>query len=357
MAVSNIINVFFFFIITVLSVLLIIGVVLLVCGIAKKKKPENEGKKHPVVLMVIGFIIGTPALICILTAMVFKLTINVNDKDSFGWKKEYDRLSELYAEHNYNDQKALAKAFDTMIGEADAGDKDAFKSNFSKSVREDADFDRKIDEFFAAYPGGLSMLEFEKSGGSGSEDLHFGHNVKTRDQFYRGRSGDEAYFIILDVCYENTDNPEELGVNQIIIWNLEGYADYKYDDYGNVLYPDDDEYCLCYIKTSADINARLVNGTPYPWTESEQAPITEEEMKNLLLQCENIDELRASGLVGKPNNENNVPNSSGCHYIYELQPENGKPRYVEISCGAGGNILSANAVGEDKGEYFEWLVK
>ena len=354
MVFASMLNLFFITIIAVLAVLFLLGLTLLIIGIVRKRKPDNKGKKSPIVMMIIGSVLAAPALLCIILAVILKTTIKVDEKS---WDKKYDSLPELYESRRLTESKAVRTALDYMLEDADAGDRDAFAKNFSSPIRNDEEFDKNIEAFFSAYPGSLSDLEFVKGGGSGSESLHYGHNEKTFSQFYSCRAGDEAYFISISVCYENTDNPSELGVTQFILWNTEGYADYKYTDYGGVVYPDDDEYCLCYMKTSDEVNARLVDGTPYRWTESDKEPITEAEMKDLLSNCYNIDDVRSSGLVGAPNVEYEIPNSTGEQYIYELKPENGEPRFVKISCSSDGRIIEAISDGDDKSDPSEWLVE
>lgn len=199
-------NFFFITIMAVLAILLLLGLTLFIIGIVRKRKTDNKGKKSPTVMIIIGSVLAAPALICIILAIILRTIVKVDERS---WNKKYDSIPELYESRRFTESKAVKAALDYMLEDADARDKDTFAKNFSSPIRNEEEFDEKIEAFFTAYPGGLSDLEFVKGGGSGSESLHYGHNEKTFSQFYSCRVGDEAYFISISVCYENTDNPSE----------------------------------------------------------------------------------------------------------------------------------------------------
>ena len=78
---------------------------------------------------------------------------------------------------------------------------------------------------------------------------------------------DEWYTIELGFCYENTDNPERVGVTKFTIRNLGGaaYFNKKHSRDSHYL---EDEYLICSIMSDQEISARLINGIPFFGTDT-----------------------------------------------------------------------------------------
>lgn len=337
----------------VLGALFAAGLVLLIVGIVKKKKPDSKGKKSPAVMIVFGILLIVPAVIVLSLVLFFKTGSVIKENT---WKSKYDSVAEMWKDRRVNEDKACEQAFDELTKAADAGDKEAFSKQFSETVRQRPDFQEKLDAFFESYPGNLAGLEYDDHLADSSQSLHHGHNVKTANNSLDAHTGRESYYISLECCYENTDNPEEVGVTEFHVFNLEGWADYGYDSFGNVEFPDDDEYLLCYIRTSEDITARCIKSKAYPWTPSDKEPITKDKMKELLVNNDYFDDAKREGDLGEPNVTYHITASTADMYIYELASENGKPLYVNITVNAEGRIVDAITYGELQSDGHEWLV-
>ncbi len=350
---SSFFNLLITIVFIIVGVLFIGGLILLIMGIVKKRKQENKGKKSPFVMIVLGILLIVPAVLVLSIMLFFKTGSVIKDKT---WKTKYDSVSEMWKNRRVNENKACEQAFDELTQAADAGDKEAFSKCFSETVRQRDDFQEKVDAFFDSYPGDLAGLEYDDHLADSSEQLHYGHNVKVANNQLDAHKGSESYYISLKCCYENTDNPEEVGVTEFHVFNLEGYADYCYDSFGTIQYPEDEDYLLCYIRTPEDISARRIRGEAYPWTDSEKEPVTKDKMKDLLVNNDYFDDAKREGDLGEPNVIYHISASNADDYIYELASEDGKPLYVDITVNAEGRIVDARTYGEYYEDGHEWLV-
>ena len=353
MVVSAFFNLILITLLIILGVLFISGMILLIAGVRKNRKPENKGKKSPKVMIAFGIILIIPAVMALSIGVFVKTFSFVSDNT---WKARYDSVAEMWKNKHVNEKKACEQAFEELLKAADEGDKEAFSKCFSDTIRKEPDFQERVDNFFKSYPGELKDLEYDDGGADSSASLNHGHNVKLASNRYDAIKGSESYYISLRCCFENTDNPEEIGVTQFIVMNLGGYADYCYDSFGYIKHPEEDEYLLCYMKSPEEVPARRIGGTAYPWTASEKEPVTKEEMKKLLVNNEYFCDAKSSGNLGEPNVTYSIVSSNGDNYIYELASENGKPLYVDITVNYEDRIVDAITRGQEKSDGHEWLV-
>ena len=131
---------------SILGIVFLIGLILLIIGIVRKSKKKNEGKKSPVVLIVIGAVLMIPSIACVITIAVYLVKSDLNRTK---WEKEADSIVELWQHVSITDEKAAPQALNALLTAADDGDKEAFMKCFAESVREDDEFeDEDFDEDF-----------------------------------------------------------------------------------------------------------------------------------------------------------------------------------------------------------------
>lgn len=296
-----------------LGFLFLVGAILLIVGIVRKRKPQNAGKKSPTACIVSGAVfllppVGTAVYLAVslavslFTATFGNLFFHVTDR----WRSG----------QFVGDTRAVSEAIEELLSSAERGDRASFEKMFPTKFREREDFEKTIDAFWESYPSGLALCERE--GGMGGS-MRSGYKA-TASASYTCFLDGEWYYMGLEICYGDSDAPEEVGVTFFCIENLEAYALDR--DYG------DHAFLVCEIKDESDVTARLIDGRGYVFTPTPDRSITVEEMKGYLTGCEHLSDL--SDRIGKPNASRDSRSSASSDYYYELVPENGEPRYVCI---------------------------
>ena len=253
----------------------------------------------------------------------------------------YDSVSERWKNEHVSDNRAAEQAIEALIESADRGDRDAFAKNFTDELRGTSEFDSLLDDFFAEYPKGLSEVRLNGSGVSSSGSYNYGHNVLEGSTNYKCTLNGEWYIINLGFCYENTDEPEKVGVDFFTIMNTEARAVHQ-DAYSRDSEHYENIHLLCDIRSSDEVNARMIGGYPKLWTDTDTEKLTADEMRELLSEYRSLGVPEVRDRIGDANAEEKFFNCTGYDYYYELAPENGEPRYAYICAAAPyGRIIDA----------------
>lgn len=298
--------------------LFIVGMIFLIVGIVNRRKQKYAGKESPTACIVLGVVflflpVGTAILVGI--SFAGSLFSNLSENAS------YESVTDEWRSGKYiGDTRACKEAIEGLLGFADAGDRDSFEKMFTPKLQESEDFQTTVDAFFSAYPNGLSNCEREGGNAMTSGSTNYGVVVEKTSTYYTCFLDGEWYYIGLGFCLKNTESPEDVGVTFFCIENLEANAIDR--EYG------EDEFLVCEIMDENEISARLINGRGYLFTPTPDRSVTVAEMKELLAQYDDLDDL--SDRIGEPNVSKPVYNSTGDDYYYELVPEDGKPRYAYI---------------------------
>ena len=316
MAAASIAFLLLAFVLIILVILFIAGLILLIAGIVNKCSPKNRDKKFPVVLIAVGALllalpVGTAAVLTV-SGVTSAISTGI-------MRTGYENITDQWRNERITDNGAADGAINELLSCADSGDRERFAKTFTPDIQRSAGFDGYIDEFFAAYPAGLSGCELE-NGGVGSESSYdCGHNVKTGSTFYTCVTDGEWYRINLEFCFENTDSPDGIGVTFFSVENLEASAlDTDYED----------RPLVCSIKSEKEVSARLIGNNAFLFEPTPERVITEEELREYLSECDDLDSL--SQKIGKPNVTKKYDNCTGYDNYYELAPENGEPRYAYL---------------------------
>ena len=255
--------------------------------------------------------------------------------------ENYDNVVECWQNENVSDRKAAEQAIEALLKAADDGDKDKFMSNFTEELQESRKFKNAVKEFFKAYPEGLSECELEADSISGGGSYDYGHNVLNGYAGWTTWMDDEWYRISMSFCYENTDAPEKVGVVDFYIMNMQGDAVRRQESYSNYDYWDD-IHLLCDVRSSDEVDCRMINGIAYLWNETDNPKLTPSQMRAVLEECGTMQDLIE--MVGEPNA------AIGDAYYYELASDGGGPRYLHILAHSlYGRIVRAVVCGEEEG--------
>lgn len=329
----------------VLGTLFIAGLIFLIVGIVKKRKYKGSGKKYPVVFIVIG------ALLLALPVTVTGAIVvgGVSSAVSAGIKRmEYESVTDKWRNEWTTDNSAAAEAIEALLTSADSGDREAFAKMFTPNIQKSADFQIILDEFFSAYPVGLSGCDMEDNGVSSSGSYNYGSNVQKGSTRYTGFLDGKWYCLYLSFCYENTDSPDDVGVTFFSVENLEANAlDKNYSD---------SEYLVCEIKSSDEVSARLIDNMAFVFEPHPERSITAEEMKGYIKKYNNV--YRIADEIGDANVRKKYSNATGTEFYYELAPVGGEPRYAHICAdGSSGKIFYGFLCSDTKTIYDEKLIE
>lgn len=328
----------------ILGLIFIVGSILLTIGLVRKGKP-NKSKMLPVVLIILGVIFMLPVVVCI----VWFATGDIKNKYyKSRYEKETGSVVELWKHTNVTEEKGSEQALKALLSTADSGNKELFKSNFSEEIQNDPEFNKKLDAFFDEYPGGLSVLEFDEGGGAGGGSSNRGRRERNYSCDYDINLGDESYYLELSFCYVNDDHPEQIGVTEFKVMNLEGYVDYYINQDGYERSHTKEDYLVCDICTPDEVSARRVGGHAYRWNESDANLVSADEMGKILGDSKYLKDAIDTGKIGAPNITHTSSVTSSITYFYEILPEDGEQRYVEITTTEDGEIIDAYKESEDK---------
>ena len=275
--------------------------------------------------------------------LVLVISLVTNTKTAIK-RTQYECVPDKWRNEHVHDNQAAQEVLDALLESADKGDREAFAKNFTPKLQAAPGFEDALEDFFCSYPVGLSEcgIKVGTVGGGGSYD--HGHNVLTAGTGIDLWMDGNWYTIGIGFCYENTDNPDEVGVTEFTIRNLEGDAFFR-NEYSKDQGYLEDEYLVCSIMSSDEVSARLINGMTFLWKDTPEPKLTEDEMRTLLTdhRDDGIGSPEVLGVIGEPNVSYKSPHATGYDYYYELAPKSdGTPQYVYIcTSGPHGRIIDA----------------
>ncbi|MBP3856885.1 MAG: DUF5104 domain-containing protein [Ruminiclostridium sp.] len=242
---------------------------------------------------------------------------------------EYDSVPERWRNEWVSDSRAASEVIKALLSSADSGDREAFSENFTPELQASTDFAETLDAFFESYPVGLSECELDGGGVSSEMSTNDGHAKQDGWTHYDCTLNGERYFINLSFCHGNDLEPDKVGVTYFTVRNLEAKAVYNDNSSRDRDY-EEGTYMLCDIQSSDDICARLIKGNAFLWTPTDTPKLTGEEMGALLDKYGKRPPKELWDIIGEPNAQIKWYNCTGYDIYYELQPEDGEPRYAYI---------------------------
>lgn len=339
MAFVSMMIVFLIFVIVVMGILFFAGLVMLIAGIITRTRPKNIGKKFPTVLIVIGSIV---ILIPVGTVLFIGIGGIASQISTSIERQSYKSVTDKWRNEWVTDHEAANGAIKELLEAAESGDREQFKRTFTPNIQNSQSFEAAVDAFFDNYPKGLNGCKLEGGNVSGSGSYNYGHNIQTGSTYYTCFLNGEWYSIHLIFCYENTDYPDDVGVDFFSVENL-GAAALDEDYKGKNL--------VCAIKSEAEVTARLIKNMAFMFEPSPERIITEAQMKEYLKKYDDLYQLEQE--IGKPNVNIKYDNSTGYDHYYELAPENGEPRYAYICTGSPTGRFYYGYVCSDTQSYYD----
>jgi len=246
---------------------------------------------------------------------------------------EYDNLSDQWTKEFVTEKYAIDDAFERLLKAAEDGDKEAFIKCFTPERQKELVFSRLVDSFFDNYPKGLGKEKMDIRPGGAGGSIKGDKIIKKAGGRAEVWCDGKYYRIDAGVCFVYSDEPGKVGVESFSIRNMEAlavYIDYtnKFDEYDPEKMEDP---LICDIKSPDEVCAKMINGCPYLWEDTDTPKLTVEEMRQLLTEYRDLSSPEVRNKIGLPNARLKQSNSTGYDCFYELQPVNGEAHYAHIT--------------------------
>ncbi|SCW50799.1 protein of unknown function [Ruminococcaceae bacterium YRB3002] len=231
-----------------------------------------------------------------------------------------------------------------ILTAADNDDRVKLAKLFSADTRGKKDFERELDAFMEAYPGGMSSIEltdchFGLASGSG-HTFDSGDYVGEEYREYGGSNGGNRYYIrvhYIDYCKTNKDL---IGVYNLVIMSEGARAEFN-------LTGEKKEYSslLCDMTYVDHDSIRIIGNDAFMWDSDGSEIRTADQVKEILDGCVDYDDMVAA--LGQPGASREMDSHLKYEYYYEIAAEGDSKRYVCINTdGARGGITSCYIYGQ-----------
>ena len=318
----------------VLIILFFVGLILLVRGLLKKPLAEYAGSKKPKSLMIAGVVLMLLPAAAFVVVSLWSISSSVR---SLYASSHYECVPDVWRNTSVAESQAENEIVKSLLINADKGSREAFARNFTPELQRQKGFDNAVGKFFDSYPVGLSECEMQDKS-EGDAEYEKGENVRTDGLSFSCCLDDKWYFVFVEYCYRNTSQPDKVGVTKFMVMNLEAAAVYYGSESDNAA----NDYLICDIKSSSEVNARLIGSRPYVWDTSLKSAATEDELRKNLEEGGRLDGYTLMSRLGEPGVVIKHPDSTEFGYFYEIAAEDGEPRYIYIQTDSEyGSILYA----------------
>ncbi|MBQ9901746.1 MAG: DUF5104 domain-containing protein [Clostridia bacterium] len=306
-----------------LALSLLIGFILLIRGILKKPLAEYAGSTYPKKLMITGIVMILIPFAAIAGLSIWGITSSAN---TIYTRAHYECVPDIWRNESVSRNKAEEDIIRNLLASADKGNREAFAKNFTPEIQKKKGFDKAVVDFFENYPGGLAGYKIYNKTLTEPDLPDSDSTIKTDSLSFRCGSYGEWYFVVLKYCYYNPDEPDKVGVTEFRVMNLEAAAVYYENEEANTA----SDFPVCDIRSGSDINARLVGGRAYLWTDTDTPKISEEELRGLVELYDRLDDPALKNAIGEPNLIIKETGSNEYGYFFELTAQNGEPRYAYV---------------------------
>ncbi len=342
MAFVGMMIVFLILFIMILGAFALFGIIILSVGLVKGKKANARGRKYPCIMVILGALaVSVPVSIvgnAILFATASAIDVSI---DRLSYRNCVDKWKNEWVSTETVKEDIMTE----FMAAAEAGDKAAIIALYSAEIRKDSELENQVEEFLKEYPKGLYWKPGSGTGSSSSSSDH-GESVANMDIDVVLYKGDERYYVSFGVCYENDYNKDKVGLEYFRLKSEKAEV-LEYED--EFMGYSDNDYAFARINLDVDYETRLVWGHPCKFYPMDRT-ITQQQVLDALKQTGNIYELMK--ILGEPNGTKEIMND----IIYEIQSDNGEPRYIVISHDEHGKIYfnSTYFTGTDQ-QNAQWL--
>lgn len=268
----------------VLGCLFVVGIVLLIVYLSQRSRKKKRGEKASKALLIASIIFlalpvgGAVVSVIMIIGNYFERLTYRNFRDEW--------INSSYV----TDSEAKYNAVREFLDASEKGDKEALKIMFTEKIQKKSSFDDQLDEFLSVYPGGFLECDLDFTGGA-SEGMDPAYLYQSAETEIDG----EKYYISIGACYQNSENPEKVGIEYIYIKSEEAYAlrcDSGYSTDSNKVFVEG------VFETEEDIEVREIGVHTYVYTEIERQ-LTKEQVQSAVDSSRSLKELTEK--LGEPN--------------------------------------------------------
>lgn len=246
----------------------------------------------------------------------------------------------LALNENYVSREAQTynEAVDRFFAALDSRDENAVREVFSPFVQENQrDLDRQIELLLEAYEGPTDACGRDGSSVSGSYKSDHGEGSSTVESMFPVLSKGTYYWCWFQLTYENDFDADKIGAADVKFFSASYYCALRYDE---AEWPDGEGLSVL-TDYPAQWDVRCIGGYPYKFTPSESG-LTEEKARAFFENSSSYSDFVSA--FGEPN-------AVDIYYQYELEEEEGKPRYLQLGVSEDTDSIYSASVVDD----FGWL--
>lgn len=306
-----------FILIGIAILFIVAGIVLLIIGLVKRNIAIKNGKPYSLTCIVLGCVLILIPIITFGGAFVSSITSGIEKEIE---RSKYDNCVDEWKNEWVSSNEVKGDLIEEFFEAADNGDKRALLKLYSKRIQKNSNIVQQIEDFMEEYPGGFSELEFEYQSGVEDGSSDYGVSYEYLRARYEVKKGGDYYYISFGCCYESDEEPDEIGLDYMIINSekaevLQDELDYERSD---------DEHIIANIDVSEEFETRRVAGNPCRYINTGRL-YTEEEVLDAIRESYDLYELTSN--LGEPHGTRGGLNE----IIYEIEPEDNEYRYIEIT--------------------------
>ncbi len=325
MAFVSMIIVFLGIVAVIMLLSLIVGGILLAVGKAEKKKAIREGRNYSKAPIIVGYIFISIPFVLVLGVLVFVAISNAYTSIK---RLSYENCIDKWRNEWVSSNEVREDIVEEFFKAADNKDKDALMELYSEEIRDDCEIEKQVEDFLIEYPEGFSELEFDYKGGHEEGSSNYGVSSEYLNASYEVEKDGEYYYISFGVCYENDEEPDKIGLDYMIVNSEKAKVLKDESDYEHGY----NEHIISDINVIEDFETRRIAGIPYRYVEKDII-YTREEVLDVIRESNDLYKLYS--YLGEPNGVGGRLNK----VIYEIESENGEPRYIEITHTGDGEIV------------------
>lgn len=221
------------------------------------------------------------------------------------------------------------EAVDDFFNAVDRRDKDAVIQMFSEKVRaEYPQLEALVEELFEAYPGPTDICKRNGRMVAGSYSTDHGKKTAEVSQGFPVVSGDTYYWCDFVLMYRNDEDEAAVGVTRVSLYSERSFCEMRYNppDRSGMMDKNVDPDPLpleVEMESELEGEVRWIGGYPVKFTPVDRE-LPPEMIREFFESSDSYSGFREA--FGEPN----AFSISGIACFYELPPEDGEPRYLDI---------------------------
>lgn len=294
------------------AVMAIIGIALvIICLVFAKQYQKSKKqhalngaivKKHKKWVAVVSGGIGTAMLVIVAGMAIYAYSLSNTES----------RHSSM-TNYQSQEESSFNQAVDNFFAAVDAHDKNAIKELFAPNALEQtSSIDNDIQQLLNFYSGPTDRCERDGSRVAGG--YHDG--IADANSWFAVISNGTTYYCYFTLRYRNESNKEDVGIQKVnfVSEKVVCSEDFTWPKELGINVIEDAE---------GDYLTRRIGGHPTKYTPMERS-LTEEDFRTFIKESNSLKELIKQ--FGEPNAET----TTYVAYAYELEEENGEPRYAKL---------------------------